>query len=208
MGAAKIHVVRGTGCARFGVPRRAITYTPTKAVPKVDPRLADPITDWTTAFCRQNPKRALVDGSVPRLGRARWQDDACAGDRLSHSRASGLASLLIWQGHDGRQRLGACADCPVWHARQGPTGVPTEVGQWPGLHEPKIHSLGEKLWPEAGVHHAPLPAAERHDRACDPDPERAMRPSPALRQHPARDTRHRRLDQLLQPQAPSPSACH
>ena len=30
-------------CAWFGVPRRTIYYKPTKAAPKVDPRLADPI---------------------------------------------------------------------------------------------------------------------------------------------------------------------
>jgi hypothetical protein len=32
-------------CAWFGVPRRTIYYKPTKAAPKVDPRLADPIMD-------------------------------------------------------------------------------------------------------------------------------------------------------------------
>ncbi|WP_420022813.1 hypothetical protein ACN9JG_09860 [Cereibacter azotoformans] len=30
-------------CAWFGVPRRTVYYKPTKAAPKVDPRLAEPI---------------------------------------------------------------------------------------------------------------------------------------------------------------------
>ncbi|MFQ6756809.1 hypothetical protein V6Z72_20925 [Cereibacter sphaeroides] len=30
-------------CAWFGVPRRTVSYKPTKAAPKVDPRFADPI---------------------------------------------------------------------------------------------------------------------------------------------------------------------
>jgi transposase InsO family protein len=30
-------------CTWFGVPRRTVYYTPTKAVPKIDPRLAEPI---------------------------------------------------------------------------------------------------------------------------------------------------------------------
>lgn len=37
----------------------------------------------------------------------------------------------------------------------------------------------------------------------DPDAKGAMRPSPALRQHPARRPGNRRLDQLLQPSAPT-----
>lgn len=40
----------------------------------------------------------------------------------------------------------------------------------------------------------------------DPDTERAMRPSPALRQHPTRCTRDRGLDRFLQPSAPTSGA--
>lgn len=103
---------------------------------------------------------------------------------------------------------GARPDQPVRHPRQGSAGVPAAVRQWVGLHQPDIHGAGAQLRPEAGVHHAALPSAEWHGRARDPNAERAMRTSPALRQHPARNARCRRLDQLLQPPTPASGARH
>ncbi len=49
---------------------------------------------------------------------------------------------------------------------------------------------------------------QRHGRARDPDDQRAMHSPPAFRQHSTCDTRHRRLDQFLQPQAPASGAGH
>ena len=64
-------------------------------------------------------------------------------------------------------------------------GVPAEGGQRPGLHQPPLHGPGPQPWPEAEVHHAALPAAERQGRARHPDTQGAMRSPPSLREPPA-----------------------
>ncbi len=153
-------------------------------------------------------ERTLVHRPVPGLGRARRLDHARPRHRLPHPRASGLASVAFRQGHDRRQRPGACPDQPVRHFGQGAARVPAEVRQWPRLHQSPLHLAGPKLRLEAGVHHAALPAAERHGGARHPDPQGAVHPSPTLRQHPARHTRNRRLDQLLQPPPPTSGVGH
>lgn len=107
-----------------------------------------------------------------------------------HTRASRLASVSHRQGNHGRKRAGACPDQPLRHPRPRQPRVPVAVGQWPGLHQPPLHCPGPKLRPPAGVHHPALPAAERHGRARHPDFERAVRASPPLRKHPARNPRH------------------
>jgi putative transposase len=119
-------------------------------------------------------------------------------DRLPYPRASGMASVAIRQGHDCGQRIGACPDQQVWHLGQGHARVPAEVRQWAGLYIAPLYCVGSQLWAETGVHHAALPPAERHGRACYPNAQGTVHPSPALRQHSACDTRHRRLDKLLQ----------
>ena len=105
-------------------------------------------------------------------------------------------------------RPGACPDHPLRHAGPGSRAVPAEVRQRPGLHQSQLHAPGPQLRPEARVHHAALPAAERHGRARHPDAEGAMRPSPSLREPAARHPRNRRLDQLLQPPPPASGAGH
>lgn len=159
----------------------------------------------------------LSERQVQRLLRTFREDGAVALRHKARGRPSnnrkldglrGLAMALVREGNHSRQRIGACADQPVRHLGKGHARVPSEVRQWPGLHQPSLHRAGPKLRPEARVHHAPLPAAERHGRACDPDTERTVHPSPALRQHPARDASHRRLDQLLQQPTPASGAGH
>ena len=143
----------------------------------------------------------------------------------------------IWAGRDGWATLAQVIDRhtrerPCWHlSRSGKAstaasalehalisrfgtlgkvsrGIPAEERQRAGFHQPDIHGAGARPWPPPGIHHTALSPAERHGRARDPDPQGAMRSSPALRRHPACLARHRGLDRLLQPSAPASGAGH
>ncbi len=98
----------------------------------------------------------------------------------------------VWTGRDGWASLALVIDCYSrellgWHLRPqwsyqdrrvgpgaGPNRTPrllgqgqasflAEVRQRPGAHQAQLHGLVQKLWPEAGVHQAVQPGAERHD---------------------------------------------
>ena len=66
----------------------------------------------------------------------------------------------------------------------------------------------EPLWPEAGVHHASLSTAERHDGTPDQITEGTMRPPSSLRKPGASEPHDWRLDPGLLSQTSSSSACH
>lgn len=66
-----------------------------------------------------NGERTQVDRPLPGLSQAQRLDLAGPGDRLPYPRTAGLASIAIRQGHDRRQRLGACPDQLVQHFGQG-----------------------------------------------------------------------------------------
>jgi putative transposase len=156
------------------VRKRPIGMRPRiEAVPSV---AAAPNERWSTDLCRIW------------AGRDGWTTLALVID--CHTR-----ELLGW--HLSRSGKATTATSALEHAlisRFGTLGkVPQEfllrsdTLQWPGIHEPEIHRAGSQLRLETGIHHATLPAAERHGRTRDPDAEGAMRASPALRQHPARN---------------------
>lgn len=156
--------------------------------------------------------------SVATAPNERWSTDLCR----------------VWAGRDGWTTLALVIDCYSrellgWHLSrsgkastaasalehalisrfgilEGAAGVPAEIRQRPRLHISALYGAGPQLRAEAGVHHAALPATERHGRARHPDAEGAIHPPPALRQHPARHTRDRGLDQPLQQPAPASGA--
>lgn len=97
----------------------------------------------------------------------------------------------------GIERVGACADRPVWHARTGAKAVPASKRQRSGLYEPRLHGPGAQLRPASGVHHTALSAAKRHGRARDPHAQGAMRAPPSLRNPAACQPCNRRLDSVL-----------
>lgn len=141
--------------------------------------------------------------SVAKAPNERWSTDMCR----------------IWAGRDGWTTLALVIDCHTrellgWHlSRSGKATTAASalehalitrfgtLGRVPkefllrsdnGLVLPAESSQRwSKLRPEAGVYHTPLPATEWHGGARDPDIEKAMRPSPTLRQHPACNTRYR-----------------
>ena len=53
--------------------------------------------------------------------------------------------------------------------------VLTSVRQRFGLHEPPLHSLGQKPWAATGIHHAQWPRAKWNGRAGDPDTQGVVR---------------------------------
>lgn len=142
--------------------------------------------------------------SVATAPNERWSTDLCR----------------VWAGRDGWTTLALVIDCHTrellgWHvSRSGKATTAASAlehalsSRFGTLGKVKrkfllrsdngllfnqwaLHRLGPQLSAEAGVHHAPLPAAERHGRAGDPNFERAAHPSPALRQHPACNSRYR-----------------
>lgn len=110
-------------CAWFGVPRRTVYYRPTKAVPKVDPRFAEPIkaiieqepsfgyrtVAWLLGF---NKTEVAADLSAQRLAgpqASRWHAPAHRGDPVRcQSPERALVDRHVpglgragWMGHAG-----------------------------------------------------------------------------------------------------------
>lgn len=107
----------------------------------------------------------------------------------------------IRQGQNRGGRARTRADCSVRYAGSSACAVYAALRQWLGFHQSQLYGAGAQLWLALGVHHAALPAAERHDRARHPQPQGAMRASASLRAPAARQSSRGQLDQLLQPTA-------
>ncbi|MDZ4078432.1 MULTISPECIES: hypothetical protein [Hydrocarboniphaga] len=130
---------------------------------------------WATDLCRVW------------AGRDGWASLAVVID--CHTRTAGLAPVTHWPSNDSQCSAGTGADCPIRHAGACSGAVSTAIRQWFGFHEPKLHGPGSELWPEASIHHAALPPAERHGGARDPIAERAVRTPASLRNLAARQPR-------------------
>lgn len=96
----------------------------------------------------------------------------------------------------------------VRDAQAHASSVPTALGQWAGLLQPQLHGPSQKLWPALGIHHAAQPRAEWLGRASDSYTQGAMGASTPVRIAAACQSPDWRLDPLLQPPAPAPSAEH
>ena len=88
----------------------------------------------------------------------------------------------------------------------GNNPIPATQRQRPGVYQPQLHRVGEKLWLAAGVHYAVHAGAKRHGRASDPDTERAMRSPAKVRDVTTCQSGDWRLDPVLQPEAPTSGA--
>ena len=165
------------------------------ASPETPHRL--PASDRSPDLGSRAAERALGHGHVPRLDGARRLGGPSPCYRLLQPRATRLASFEEWQGEDGGIGTGARVDRSLRHAGPGREAVPAAFRQRPGLHQPQLYRASQELRPAAGIHHAAHAAAERPDRALDPDFERAMRASPSLRDGAACQPRDRRLDRVL-----------
>lgn len=153
--------------------------------------------------------------SVAQRPDERWATDLC---RIWGGRDGWLTLALVIDCHTrqvlGWQRSrdlrcrgsGAGVDQPLRHARPRPPTVPAALGQRTGVHQPALHAAGLQLRLESGLHHAALLATERHGRARHSHVEGAVRTPPPLRNPAACNASDRRLDPVLQPPAPSPSA--
>ena len=165
-----------------------------------------PATSRSLAVEGTGTESALGNRLVPRLGRPGQLGEPGGGHRLPHARAAGLAPVTHGPCDDGQCCAGASADRSVRHAGARSGAVSAAIRQWLGLHESELHGTGSQLRFEAGIHHAALPAAERHGGARDPIAEGAMRTPASFRNLAACEPRDQRLDCLLQPSAPASGA--
>ena len=147
------------------VRKRAIGHRPRiEALPSV---ATTPNERWATDLCRIW------------TGRDGWQTLALVID--CHTR-----ELLGWQlSRSGKATTAMAALEQALIARFGTLGrVPAPFllrsDNEVGLHLSGLYAPRAQLWSSAGVHHAALPTAERHDRARYPNVERAMRASSSL----------------------------
>jgi len=124
-------------CAWFGVPRRTVYYTPTKAAPKVNPRFADPIkalieeepsfgyrtVAWLLGFNKNTVQRVFqLKGWQVRkraIGmRPRIQAVPSVATAPNERWSTDLAR--VWTGKDGWASLALVIDCHTrellgWH---------------------------------------------------------------------------------------------
>ena len=112
--------------------------------------------------------------------------------RIVHE--SGQLSLWLQR---GMARLGLPATCI--EARQAHKALSARLNKSDAADAEELAQLARTGW-FTPVHFRSEEADQLHSLigAHDQNAEGIVRPSPALRQHPARDPRHRRLDKLLQ----------
>ena len=134
-------------------------------------------------FCRtdQGDDRGQPAHWLPHGGASArvQQEHGAAGDsaaRLSGTEAPGRVSAAdrgtAFAGVSTVGALGGAGagpDRPLRHAGAREGALLPALGQRPGLHQPQLHGAGQKLRPEAGVHHALHPTAERSCGADDPE---------------------------------------
>ncbi len=126
----------------------------------------------------------------------------------------------VWTGRDGWATLALVIDCFSrellgWHVSQsgksriaesaleqaliasfgtlGRVKEPFLLRSDNGLvfYQPQLHGAAQKLWPEAGVHHALHATVEWAGRADDPHAQGAVHPPPPLRNPATRQSRDR-----------------
>lgn len=163
-------------CRWFGIARRSVYNMPRKAAPKVKPELVEPIKamiEAESAFGYRTVagRLGMNKDKVQRIFQIKgwqvrsWATDLCRvwggrltepgpGDRLPYPAIAGLAALAHRQGKHRRRGLGAGADHPLRHPGKGQEAAPAALGQWAGLHQPRLHPPSSRLRPEVGVHHS------------------------------------------------------
>lgn len=104
------------------------------------------------------------------------------GDRLWHATTAFLAFFANGHGRHRLCRIGAGPHHPRRRSGAATRVLPTVIWRWPGVYHSGSHATGAQLWPEMGVHHATLPAVERHGGASDPDAGEAMRAPASFRE--------------------------